>query len=91
MGFPPSVDNGGKNINGGNNFPLRGEKGTLWDGGLHGVGFVAGGALNPERSGVVTKELIHVSDWYPTLVKLAGGNLHSSLPLDGVSQWDTIK
>ncbi|GFR75218.1 arylsulfatase B-like [Elysia marginata] len=84
------ADNGGKPIKGGNNFPLRGEKGTLWDGGLHGVGFVAGGALSRERSGKVTTALIHVSDWYPTLVRLAGGHFNGCLPLDGVDQWDTI-
>ncbi|RUS68761.1 hypothetical protein EGW08_023476 [Elysia chlorotica] len=85
-----STDNGGINTVGGNNFPLRGGKGTLWDGGMHGIGFVAGGALNPERSGEISRELIHVSDWFPTLVKIAGGHFNGCLPLDGVDQWDTI-
>ncbi|GFS18368.1 arylsulfatase B [Elysia marginata] len=84
-----STDNGGKPEVGGNNYPLRGEKKTLWEGGMHGVGFVAGGRLRPQ--GQVNRELMHVSDWYPTMLRLAGSKVNvSSLALDGVDQWDTI-
>ena len=82
------TDNGGEDLTGGNNYPLRGWKGSLWEGGIRGVGFVNSPLLEKKRT--TTNELMHVTDWFPTLMHLAGADT-TGLDLDGVNQWPTIR
>ncbi|XP_066583674.1 arylsulfatase J-like [Prorops nasuta] len=42
------------------------------------------------RPGRINKQLIHISDWLPTLVSVAGGNV-SSLTIDGIDLWSKFK
>jgi arylsulfatase B len=59
-----SSDNGGPvdPVRGGNNFPLRGSKGTNFEGGIRVNAFAFGGALDPALSGTTTEELTAIED-----------------------------
>lgn len=85
-----TTDNGG-DMEGSSNYPLRGRKGSLWEGGIRAVGFVHSPLLDKGVVGSASRELLHVTDWFPTLVNIAGGNLSNIKPIDGVNQWETIR
>ncbi len=81
-----SADNGGPPP--GTNTPLRGFKGSLWEGGVRGCAFAAWPGKIP--GGQRIKEPMHIIDWYPTLIKLAGGSLEQKLPIDGQDVWPML-
>jgi arylsulfatase A-like enzyme len=80
-------DNGGMNMVS-DNGRLRGEKGTLYEGGIRVTALaVWPGVL---EAGAVVNEPLHMVDMYPTLLKLAGGSSQQALPLDGRDAWPTM-
>jgi arylsulfatase B len=88
-----TADNGGQNKVGGNNWPLRGNKATLFQGGVRGTGFVWGKML--AKPGRLSSVMMHNIDWGPTLISAAGGDgaalaKNTTLKLDGVDCWDAI-
>lgn len=84
-----SADNGGPNPRAlSDNGVLRAGKGTLYEGGLRASAFINWPGQIP--AGARNKEPLHTVDWFPTLVKLAGGSLDQPLPLDGRDIWPTL-
>jgi arylsulfatase A-like enzyme len=83
-----SSDNGGPTQQAATNGFWRAGKGTLYEGGTRVCAFATWqGQIQPES---VVHEPLHIVDWYPTLLKLAGAALEQKLPLDGRDAWPTI-
>jgi arylsulfatase A-like enzyme len=70
------------------NGPLRGQKATCYEGGVR----VPASATweGHIRPGTVVNAPLHMVDWYPTLLTLAGASLAQTLPLDGRDAWPAI-
>ncbi|XP_021920854.1 arylsulfatase J-like isoform X2 [Zootermopsis nevadensis] len=86
------TDNGAPTIgelqNWGSNWPLRGMKFTLYEGGVRGVAVVWSSLLqNPGR---LSTQMMHISDWYPTIYSMAGGEVDKLGEIDGVDQWPSL-
>lgn len=67
-----STDNGGPaegfNLNAASNWPLRGVKNTLWEGGVRGAALLFSPMLTKKNR--VSKQKMHISDWLPTVFSL---------------------
>ena len=77
---------------GSSNWPLRGGKHTLWEGGVR-VTAVASGPMVHGPHGTNETGLMHHVDWLPTLLEAAGITDYTPAPgfeLHGVSQWQTL-
>jgi len=84
-----SSDNGGPNPGKvTDNGPLRGGKGSIYEGGVRVCAFATWPGRIP--GGRVIDEPLHAVDWYPTLLNLAGGSLEQKLPLDGRDIWPVL-
>ena len=87
-----TADNGAVFGNKGSNYPLRGGKQSLFEGGVRAVSFVSSPLLN--KTGYTNTNLHHVTDWYATFQKMAGDqpehHKKSQLPIDGVDIWESV-
>lgn len=72
-----TTDNGGPaagfNQNAASNWPLRGVKNTLWEGGVRGAAFLWSPLLKSAFR--VANQRMHIVDWFPTLLEAAGGDV----------------
>ena len=91
--FVVSADNGGAPCMG-SNYPLKGCKGTYFEGGVRALAFANGGLLPDKMRGKTTEGFIHIADWYTTFCKLAGVDSSDSgpgkFPVDGLDVWPII-
>ena len=91
--FVVSADNGGAACEG-SNHPLKGSKGTYFEGGVRSLAFANGGLLPSKMKGKSTDGFIHIADWYTTFCKLAGVDPDDSgtgkFPVDGTDVWPIL-
>jgi len=85
-------DNGGCPFDGGYNYPYRGNKDSLFEGGTHVNAFIHSPLLPSETQGQIYNNLFHVSDWFPTIISgiLDRKDIISDLKLDGVNHWPVL-
>lgn len=84
-----TADNGGETRSGGNNFPLRSQKWSLYEGGVHVNSFINGGLVT--RTGTKYSGLFHVSDWRETILDAMECSYKAEKDVDGTSQWKAIQ
>ncbi|KAK8772383.1 hypothetical protein V5799_024373 [Amblyomma americanum] len=87
-------DNGGgpwgHYANTGSNWPLRGAKGKIWEGGVRVPALVWSPLLRSLRGSLVTR-MAHAVDWLPTLYSAAGGHANDLGTLDGLDLWPWLR
>jgi len=82
-------DNGGCSNTMGSNYPLRGQKNTMFEGGVRVNAFVHSPLLG-DAQGTELDCMMHNVDWLPTILR-GIVNWEGDLgPLDGVNHWDDI-
>jgi arylsulfatase A-like enzyme len=84
-----SSDNGGSKPGKATmNTPLRGGKGGIYEGGVRAAAFATWPGRIP--AAITIDEPIHVVDWYPTLLKLAGASATQEHVPDGLDIWPVL-
>jgi arylsulfatase A-like enzyme len=97
-------DNGGDPpaVGCGSNWPLRGRKATLYEGGVKVPAFIHSPLISSSSRGITYDNMMHVTDWLPTLIEGVLGRkdllVSNEIPgstrqrqgLDGVNQWTEL-
>ena len=75
-------DNGGCPASGGRNTPLRGMKGSLYEGGVKVDAFINSPMIPYTLYGSTYDDMFHVTDWFPTILTMAGITYKVTHPLN---------
>jgi len=67
------------------NRPFRGQKRTLWEGGIRVPGIACWPGHVP--AGIVSHEVVHMTDLLPTLLAAAGAQPEAAWQVDGLDLW----
>ena len=81
-------DNGAGGAEGGSNAPMRGGKGSVYEGGIHVPAVVRW--TGKIAAGAHLAQPMSVQDLLPTLAEVAGAKIPEAIKLDGASQWAAI-
>ncbi|CAE7901531.1 ARSJ, partial [Symbiodinium necroappetens] len=75
--------------NGASNYPLRGGKCSVWEGGARSTALVYAPGRVPQ--GLIFPGLFHASDWLPTIMEgLLEAEVKGTKPLDGLNLWPAL-
>merc|ERR1719401_1323295 len=83
-----TTDNGGPTTEcagiGASNWPFRGSKCSVWEGGTRGTSFLYWRGLPQAAKGSTFNGLAHAADWLPTIASAVGSEVKpgETLPLD---------
>jgi hypothetical protein len=95
--FVVTTDNGGPttecSTTGQSNWPFRGSKCSIWEGGTRGAAFMFWAGLPKGAQGLRYAGLVHAADWLPTIVSAVAAEPlkpGDTLPLDGIDMWRVL-
>ena len=76
------------------NYPLKGGKGTMWEGGVKGAAFIYSPIFennpNKYKTGYRYKGMMHITDWYVTFAGILNKNIDILPDLDGYNMWKSL-
>lgn len=70
------------------NWPLRGWKTSVAEGGVRGVATIWSTMI--KKKNFVSQKIFHLTDWLPTFYAAGGGNVSNLGQIDGINQWDHL-
>ncbi|XP_037274971.2 arylsulfatase B [Rhipicephalus microplus] len=76
--------------NAGSNWPLRGGKGSVWEGSLRTPAVFWHARLSGSSPRPPSQQMMHIVDWAPTFYTAAGGQVSELCDVDGQDLWEAL-